>query len=95
MKFGSTVDVSAFPSTGTAVNHPVALDRLVGEMEHLVGDGEAENAKRKEREDEPVVDRMLQGLRSNVMDVERENRNDKEVVRPKSGMGKGIIAVPR
>ena len=95
MKFGGLVEVGAFPSPCTAVNHPVALHRLVGEMEHLVGDGKAVNPEREEGEDETVVDGMLQGLASNIVDVEWEDGENQEVEDAKDVVGKRVVAVPR
>ena len=72
--FRGAVEVGALPCSRSAVDDAVPLGRLVGKVEDVVANGEAEHPEAQSGEDEGHEERVIETVGSCVVDVERNER---------------------
>ena len=89
----AVVDVGALPCSRPAVDDAVPLDRLVGEVEDLVADGESEDARAERHEDEAELEGVIEMLCPEIMDVKRNQREEERIEHTKRIVRQRVVAV--
>ena len=89
----AVIDVGALPCSRPAVDDAVPLDRLVGEVEDFVADGEGEDPGAERHEDEAELEGVIEMLCPKIMDVKRNQREEERIEHTKRIVRQRVVAV--